>query len=160
MLKATIYNKIFHFRALDSQKQEYSRLCITISTFPTLEKSLSAATTLTELLCLHRQAWGFGYQNENLSPCSHGMFRTKSIPEMQPSEVFLGGIFGLVTQNISFWEDNRAVTMAGNGFGLDESMTCYFLVMEQYRRLLSSNIRSIFKEAADRKNEYETYGYI
>ena len=97
--------------------------------------SLEAADNLYELLELHKKAWELGYRNRNLAPDKFGMFRTKDIAEMHPNEVFLGGIYGLFTHPIPFWETNK------NDDGTD--INTYDIVLNQYKQLLISNIQII-----------------
>ena len=51
---------------------------------------LSSAGSLMELLELHKRMWKEGIQHNNIGPNEYGMFRTKDIASMEPSEVFLG----------------------------------------------------------------------
>ena len=41
--------------------------------------------------------------NSAICPDKYGMFRTKDISTMDPSEVFLGDIEGLWTHSLSYW---------------------------------------------------------
>jgi len=160
MRKVNLWNRLFHADELEEQEKQYQRLGIIIDTYPSLKKNLTVAESLADLLAIHKQAWGFGYQNEPLGPCPHGMFRTEDILEMKPDEVFLGDIYGLWTFNIPEWEKNKDETMAGNGFGLDPNIRCYDLVKQQYYRLLCFNIDFIYNDAVEKKGHYQIYGWI
>ena len=160
MRKVNLWNHLFHSGELLEQEKQYQRLGIIIDTYPSLKKNLTAAAALSELLAIHKQAWGFGYQNKALGPCQHGMFRTEDILEMKPEEVYLGNIYGLWTFNIPEWERSKDEVMGGNGFGLDPSIRCYDLVKQQYYRLLCSNIDYIYNDAVEKKGHYQIYGWI
>ena len=60
--------------------------------------------TLEDTFKIHRQlvamhlAW-----NSAICPDKYGMFRTSNIATMDPSEVFLGDIYGLWTHSLSYW---------------------------------------------------------
>ena len=85
---------------------------------------LSSASSLMELLELHKRMWKEGIQHNNIGPNEYGMFRTKDIASMKPSEVFLGNIYGLWTAPLSDWIGSR-----------DERV-----ITNQYRQHLSSNV--------------------
>ena len=88
MRKVNLWNRLFHSGDLLEQEKQYQCLGIIIDAYPSLKKSMEAASSLGDLLVIHRQAWGFGFQNEKLGPCSYGMFRAMNILEMKPEEVF------------------------------------------------------------------------
>lgn len=160
MRKVNLWNRLFHSDELRQQEKDYQRYCIIIDAYPALRENLKAAESLCDLVVVHKQAWGFGFQNENLGPCPYGMFRTANIMEMKPDEVFLGDIYGLCTFNIPEWENHKEETMAGNGFGITPDIRCYDLIMQQYYRLLSFNFNFIYHDAIDRKGHYQLYGWI
>lgn len=155
MKKRNIFNLMFHYKELVEQKERYIKCQNLIDCSYDLQVEIDGCKTLVELLHAHKDLWNKGFQNFNLGPCSWGMFRTKSIPEMHPSEVFLGGIWGLSTRNIPFWEAYSDEDMSGNGFGLDPSTKIYDLIMNQYRRLLWLNVEDLTNQAKDYVREYE-----
>lgn len=108
---------------------------------------------------IHKDAWKSGFQNENIGPCPYGMFRTSDIPTMTPNEVYLGGIWGLVTKPIPFWEEHKDESYGCNGFGLDENISLYTLIVNQYKNLLLSNIEVIYYNAQKEYNIFKQYGY-
>lgn len=116
--------------------------------------------SLEELLSIHKEAWIVGFQNENLGPDKYGMFRTESIPTMQPSEVFLGGIWGLWTYAIPFWEERKPQPYGYNGFNMDPKISLYDIVLDQYKRLLISNIEDIWNKAEQLLVVYKKAGYV
>ena len=142
-MKDNVFNRIFRTKKLREFNKTLSLHRSIVGWFPQLEQDLKESKTLEDLMNVHKKAWSLGYQNANLGPLPWGMFRTKSIPEMKTSEVYLGGVWGLVTKNIPFWEENKDETMAGNGFGIDDNKKIYDLIMSQYRNHLRSNFVSM-----------------
>lgn len=153
MKKINLWNKLFHRSELEQQKSEYEKCLVLRGLESETLQFVELAKDLDELLEAHKKAWIRGYQNANLGPCSYGMFRTqKSIPEMLPSEVYLGDIYGLWTFNIPDWNKEKGQTI---DLGDGKTRTCYGIVMNQYRRLLVSNIKSIVRECKNYIYEYE-----
>ena len=122
--------------------------------------TIEKCDSLEELLSIHKEAWIVGFQNENLGPDKYGMFRTENIPTMQPSEVFLGGIWGLWTYAIPFWEERKSQPYGCNGFGMDPEISLYDIILDQYKRLLTSNIKDIWCEAERSLVVYKKAGYV
>ena len=60
-------------------------------------------------------------------PDKYGVFRTKDIATMSPDDVFLGGICGLFTYNITTWELYKKT-----------DKEAYNIVLNQYYRLLKA----------------------
>ena len=108
-------------------------------------KEAQACTTLSGLLDVHKKAWTNGIHNANLAPCSCGMFRTQDIATMSPNEVYIGGIWGLNTKNITEWEKYGYDEPYGaNGFGIDPEIKLLGgLLVPRYKNLLVSNFNSI-----------------
>ena len=99
---------------------------------------------------------GTGFQNENIGPCPYGVFRTLDIPSMTPDQIYL---WGLVTKPVSFWEERKEDKYGCNGFGIDENLSLYEMIVDQYRKLLSSNIRAMFNKARNNYPYYKSLGY-
>lgn len=148
-MKNNLWNKIFRRKKLQEflKKCEESRQIIGFYT--ELEQKVKNALILSDLLTVHKEAWKLGFRNVNLGPCKWGMFRTEDILTMTPSEVYIGGIYGLVTQNIPFWEKHKDEDMSCNGFGIDENTKIYDLLMDRYRGILSSNFKAIKERAVE-----------
>lgn len=146
-MKNNLFNKIFRRKKLSEYLRKVDKSKTLVGWYPHLEQRLKEATSLGQLLAIHKDAWNLGFQNPNLGPCPWGMFRTKSIPTMTPEEVYLGGIWGLSTNNIPFWLQNKDETMAGNGFGINDDKLIYELIMQQYRRHLRSNFYELSSQA-------------
>ena len=106
--------------------------------------------SLTKLVKLHKLAWANGFKNENLAPQRYGMIRSNSIEELTPNQVFLGGIWGLNTYPIPFWEEYKGDKYGCNGFGLDPNTDLYTLILNQYKELIVSNVQSLYKKAKKR----------
>ena len=102
---------------------------------------------------------GQRFQNENIGPCPYGVFRTLDIPSMTPDQIYLGGIWGLFTHSIPFWEEHKNDKYGCNGFGIDENLSLYEMIVDQYRKLLSSNIRAMFNKARNNYPYYKSLGY-
>lgn len=155
MKKRNLFNKVFHRQALEEQEAKYVDSKNLVQMSYDIQVKIDGCQTLIELLHVHKELWDKGFQNFNLGPCQWGMFRTHDISKMHPSEVFLGGIWGLTTRNIPFWEVYSDEDMSGNGFGLDDSTKIYDLIMNQYRRLLQLNVEDITHKAQLYIKEYE-----
>ena len=63
----------------------------------------------------------------SVCPDKYGVFRTKDIATMSPDDVFLGGICGLFTFNITTWELYKKT-----------DKEAYNIVLNQYYKLLKS----------------------
>lgn len=116
--------------------------------------------SLEELLNIHKEAWIVGFQNGNLGPDKYGMFRTESIPTMKPEEVFLGGIWGLFTHTIPFWEERKSQPYGCNGFGIDPETSLYDIILNQYKLLLYHNFKDIWCKAETLLVTYKKTGYL
>lgn len=122
--------------------------------------TIEKCDSLYELLSIHKSAWTLGFQNENLGPDKYGMFRTENISTMEPSEVFLGNIWGLFTHSIPFWEERKSQPYGCNGFGINPEISLYSIILDQYKRLLISNIKDIWCEAERLLVVYKKAGYV
>ena len=142
LLKNNLWNRIFHRKALKKQRTLYWRTKALVSNYPKVKEEIEDSTDLLQLLTAHKQAWVYGFRNDNLGPCEFGMFRTKSIPDMTSDEVYLGNIYGLWTFTLSEWQNNR---------GSED----YNIVVFQYKNHLLSNVASIMKTAKDYVCQYE-----
>ena len=142
-VKNNLWNRIFHSKAL-KEYQEWKEIARSIIGWnKQLNEDLRRASSLQELINIHKHAWDIGYQNSNLSPCPWGMFRCELIPELTLDTLYLGDIWGLWTNTGQFWEDHKSETMSGNSFGIDPNKKIYDIIMQQYRQHLKSNINAI-----------------
>lgn len=151
-IKNNKWNRIFHRNTIKSCREKaniYLAQCLKGQNF--LE-AIDKAETLGQLLNLHKDAWGSGFHIENLAPCPWGIFRTKSIENMVPGEVYLGNIFGLNTHAIPYWEEHKEEKY-------NDFKTVYDIVLLQYKHLLRSNIKYLFEVANSELPAYRRLGY-
>ena len=159
MRKNNAWNRLFHKAEVQKNVKQmsiYTKQCLEGQRF--LDK-IEGPNTLITLMNIHKDAWGTGFQNENIGPCPYGVFRTLDIPSMTPDQIYLGGIWGLVTKPVSFWEERKEDKYGCNGFGIDENLNLYEMIVDQYRKLLSSNIRAMFNKARNSYPYYKSLGY-
>lgn len=159
MRKNTAWNRLFHKAEVQENMKQmsiYTKWCLEGQRFL---DAIEGPNTLITLMNIHKDAWGTGFQNENIGPCPYGVFRTLDIPSMTPDQIYLGGIWGLVTKPIPFWEAHKEDKYGCNGFGIDEDRSLYEMILDQYRRLLSSNIRAMFNRARSNYPYYRSLGY-
>ena len=139
-VRNNLWNKIFHSKALKEYQEWKEKANSIIGWNKQLNEDLKRATTLQELINVHKHAWNIGYRNSYLSPCPWGMFRCKSIPELTLDTLYLGNIWGLWTNTGKVWEEHKNETMT---VGTYPNKKVYDLIMQQYRQHLRSNINSI-----------------
>ena len=147
-VKNNLWNKIFRSKQL-KEWREWKKVARSIIGWnKQLNEDLQRATSLQNLINIHKHAWEIGYNNSNIAPCPWGMFRCNSIPELTLDSLYLGDIWGLWTNNGRFWEDHKSETMAVNGYGIDKDKLVYDIIVNQYRSHLRSNINAISQETA------------
>lgn len=160
MRKNNLWNRIF-FKKEVRKNMKDAELQLTLSNNGArIIKAIEKCDSLYELMDIHKKAWAIGFQNVYLGPDRYGMFRTKSIPTMKPEEVFLGNIWGLWTHTIPFWEERKSQPYGCNGFGIDPEKSLYGIVLDQYKRLLISNIENIWNKAEQLLVVYKKTGYL
>lgn len=158
ILKDNLYNRLFHCRQLRRQREKvWDARHVINAAYPFLG-ALENANDLHQVLEIHRDLWGSGFQNRNLGPDPYGMFRTKDILEMKPEEVYLGNIFGLNTLAIPEWEETREQPYGTNGFGIDPETKTYSLVLDQYRNILTDNVKAIRDKAKEYLAQFNPLG--
>lgn len=159
MRRNNTWNRLFHKAEVkENQKQHdiYLKQCLEGQR---ILDALEDCKSLITLVSIHKDAWGTGFQNENLGPCPHGYIRTTDIPTMTPDQIYLGNRWGLTTHNIPFWEEHKGEKYGANGFGLDPELDLYEMILNQYKGFLTSNIRSMFNKARVHYPEYKRLGY-
>lgn len=159
MRKNNWFNRTFHSKEVEANQAEATKQTALYARREEILDWIKSASTFEQLLDLHKKVWNEGYQNANIAPCSYGMFRTKDIDLMKPEEVYLGGVWGLTTRNIPFWEARKEDKYGANGFGISPEVTLYDLIVGQYRNHLLSNIRAIAMNAKQMIDEYCDSGY-
>lgn len=148
-IKNSLWNRIFHHKAL-KEYQEWKKVAESIIGWNNqLNEDLQRAKSLQDLIDIHKHAWEIGYQNPNLGPCPWGIFRCESILELTLDNLYLGNIWGLWTNTGRYWEQHRSETMGVNGFGIKEYTLIYALIMQQYKRILKSNINAISEQTKE-----------
>ena len=148
-VRNNLWNKIFHSKALKEYKEWKKTAHAIIGWNRQLNEDLQRAKTLQDLINIHKHAWEIGYRSPNIAPCPWGMFRCNSIPELTLDTLYLGNIWGLWTNNGTFWENHKSETMAGNSFGIDNDELVYNLIVRQYKQHLKSNFNAIVKNVSD-----------
>ena len=159
MKKNNFWNRLFFSSKVRDNKREMSLYTKQCNEGQRIIDALNKSNNLSTLMSIHKDAWKSGFQNENIGPCPYGVFRTLDIPSMTPDQIYLGGIWGLVTKPISFWEERKDDKYGCNGFGLNENLSLYEMIVDQYRKLLSSNIRAMFNKARNNYPYYKSLGY-
>ena len=159
MKKNNFWNRLFFSSKVRDNKREMSLYTKQCNESQRIIDALNKSNNLSTLMNIHKDAWGSGFQNENIGPCSYGIFRTSDILTMTPNEVYLGGIWGLVTKPIPFWEEHKDESYGCNGFGLDEDISLYAMIVNQYKSLLLSNIKVMYHNAQKEYNIFKQYGY-
>ena len=160
MRRNNMWNRIFHNKEIKRNIVECNKFLTWNNQGQYFLDAIGKAISLYRVLAIHRDAWGTGFQNNNLGSCSYGMFRTENIPTMKPEEIFLGGIWGLFTHAIPFWEERKSQPCGCNGFGIDPEISLYSIILDQYKNLLISNIDNIWCEAEKALVVYKKAGYL
>ena len=146
LIKNSLYNRIFRFRDLADQRWKVTNQLALTGRY--LNK-IAECKSLMECFELHKDMWNKGFQNKNLGPDKFGMFRTEDITKMRPSEVYLGNIYGLFTKSISDWKRYEKEPIRGNDWHVPPETTIGELLVDQYKRILRSNIIAIHEELQD-----------
>jgi len=121
---------------------------------------VTGATSLLEVMEIHKELWAAGFQHENIGPCHSGMYRCKSIETMRPEDVYIGGnLYGLNTHNIPFWDEYMNEEKTCGGYTIYSYLTVYQIVLQRYKQQLSSNIRTIAKNAKEDLDFLISIGY-
>lgn len=150
-IKNNLFNRIFRRKALKAQCEEKKRCERIVGFYKEALEKIKEANSLVKLVDVHKWIWSKGFQNYNLGPCEWGMFRTKSIPEMKPDEVFLGGIYGLYTKPIPFWESHKEPYGASGyeSFNVYPETPICEIMLNQYKDMLRTNVNAIYNHACD-----------
>ena len=155
-----MWNRIFHNKEIKKNIAECNKFLTWNNQGQQFIDAIDKAISLYRVLAIHRDAWGTGFQNENIGPCAYGIFRTKDISKMTAEEVYLGGIWGLCTYNLPFWEKHKDDKYGCNGFGIDENTSLYELILNQYKNILTSNIKAMMQQAKAELHLYAQAGYL
>lgn len=156
--KNNIINKILHFSEINKNFSDYYYQRSLVNNSKKVFQKIINASNFEQLIIAHKYAYEKGY-HENLEPNKYGMFRTSTIESMTPDEVFLGGIYGLFTKNIPFWEEHGSEKLGVNGWGLNPKRSLYDIVFNQYRLHLLNNVNWVVARVIIKVQEYEVRGY-
>lgn len=160
MRRNNMWNRIFHNKEIKKNIAECDKFLIWNNQGQQFLDAIDKANSLYRVLEIHRDAWRIGFQNENIGPCSYGIFRTKDILKMTAEEVYLGGIWRLFTHNIPFWEKRKDDKYGCNGFNIDENISLYKIILDQYKNILTSNIQAMMQQAKAELHLYAQAGYL
>ena len=152
-----LFNRIFYKKKLAELKKQALTYKQQLEHGTQIIDAIHKCNSLTELVELHKLVWVNGFKNENLAPQRYGMIRANSIEELTPKDVFLGGIWGLNTYPIPFWEEYKGHKYGVNGFGIDPSYDLYTLILDQYKYLVKSNVQFLYEKAVKEFPKYKQY---
>lgn len=152
-----LFNRIFHKKELAELKKQALIYKKQLESGVQIIAAIHKCDSLTELVELHKLAWANEFKNENLAPQRYGMIRSNSIEELTFNQVFLGGIWGLNTYPIPFWEERKGHKYGCNGFGLDPNTDLYTLILNQYKGLIVSNVQALYIDAVKEYPNYKQY---
>lgn len=150
-----LFNRIFHKKELAELKKQALIYKKQLEHGVQIIAAIHKCDSLTELVELHKLAWANGFRNNNLAPQRYGMIRTASIKLLTPNQVFLGGIWGLNTYPIPFWEKRKGHKYGCNG--LDPNTDLYTLILNQYKSLIVSNVQALYIDAVKEYPNYKQY---
>lgn len=156
MKKNNFWNCLFHKNEVIANQNQYELYKKLFKTANDYIIAIKNTKDLITLLNLHKDIYGSGF-TKNLGPGA--MFRCSDIATMTPHQVFLGGIWGLNTNAIPFWEQYVDEPYGVNGFGIDENTSLYGMILNQYKNHLISNITAMYHIALKEIPEYESRGY-
>ena len=93
-IKDNLWNRLFHSKTL-KKYQEWKEIAGSIIGWnKQLNEELRRASSLQELINVHKHAWDVGYRSSNIAPCPWGMFRCDSISALTLDNLYLGNIWG------------------------------------------------------------------
>lgn len=159
MKRNNIWNRLFYKAEVQENKKKMSTYIRQRESGQSFIDAIKDCNSLLALVYIHKNAWSNGFQNVYIAPNPYGIFRTSNIFTMVPCEVFLGGIYGLNTNPIPFWEAHKNDKYGCNGFGVDENDSLYGIVLNQYKDLLTSTIKYMLKVADMNYIYYKGLGY-
>ena len=158
MKKNNLWNRVFHNKEINTNKEQYELYKRQIATAQEFIGAIKNVDDLTILVNIHKDAYGSGF-TLNLGPCEFGICRCENIATMTPNQVYLGGTLGLNTYAIPYWEQHKDEVYGSNGFGIKEETSLYKLILDQYKYHLISNISAMYNKAIKEISRYELCGY-
>lgn len=159
IIRNSLFNRLFHPHQIRRNREKLESLLSMLHMHEAATNALEEATSLSDLLEIHKEVYARGYNNKNLSPNPYGMFRTEDILTMSKDEVFLGNIYGLWTNNITFWEKQNNTYKTYNERIEECYEDSYTLVFNQYYLHLSSNIEAMYASGVKLLEEFRNKNY-
>lgn len=159
MKRNNIWNRLFHKAEIKENKKKMSIYVRQRESGQSFINAIKNCDSLINLMHIHKDAWGNGFQDRYIGPNPNKEFRTSDILTMNPCEVFLGDIYGLHTNPIPFWEQHKNDKYGCNGFGIDENYPIYKMILNQYKELLLFSIHYMLKVADMNYPYYKGLGY-
>lgn len=157
MKNNNLWNRIFHRKEIEANKKQYELYKYQIEAAPEFISIVKNTKDLNTLLQLHKDIYASGFKCTNLGPGV--LFRNDDIAKLTPHQVFLGGIYGLNTYAIPYWEQYVDEPFGVNSFGIDEKRSLYEIILNQYKNHLISNIASLAEKARLAVNTYRICNY-
>ena len=174
MRKNTLWNRIFHSKEVNANVELKEKLSKLIETAPRFLAEIgevtytdgdpdsgrvTGLTSLLDVLDFHKKIWKTGFQSKGICPDKFGYFRTETIENMRPEEVYLGDIYGLWTFSIPEWEKHKDEGKCGGAYSIYEYLTVYQIVLRQYKGQLRFTLQKRAEEAKEKLAELELLGY-
>ena len=135
MKSNNFFNNIFFHSAVKANQKEANLYKEQLSNIPEFLLAINNATTLIQLLNVHKDAYNSNLMR-SLAPNPYGYFRTKDIATMSSTEVYLGNIYQLRTNNIDYWENHRDAKFGSDSFGHTKDTLIYDIILTQYKHIL------------------------
>jgi hypothetical protein len=157
MRKNNFWNRIFHASEVQRLQEKFEHIETQLQMGPSIMDSICNTKDLQSMLNLHKII--YPTFSLNIGPDKYGMFRCESISTMTPHQVYLGGIYGLNTCAIPYWEQYTNEPFGVNSFGIDEDESLYGIILDQYRHHLLANVRAEYEQAEKEYPEYVLCGY-
>lgn len=158
MKENNLFNKVIFNKEVKNNQKVIKECAEMVFNAAAFVEQITNCKDLRNLMDIHIEAYKAGFK-ENLGPDMNGMFRCNSIITMTPSNVYLGGIYGLNTYAIPFWEQCIDEHFGVNGFGIKEDYPLYTIILNQYKNHLLSNIRYKGIKAGEKVKELLNAGY-
>lgn len=102
---------------------------------------LDSMHSLMDMINIHKDIYReFKFPALEVSPWGH--FRASSVEELDANNVYLGGIYGLFTNTVAYWELNKNSKYGVNNFGVNPEVFNYTLIRDQYYMIMSNAINA------------------
>lgn len=152
-----LFNNIFHRSEIKENKKQYNLYKQQIKEGKIVLELLTKATDLQTVLNIHKDLVFFNHPC--IDPDPWGRFRCQLRSTMSPDQVYLGGIYGLNTQAIPFWEAHKNDLYGINSFGISKDHSLYDIVLTQYKNILINTITTLYHTALKEVPKYKSKNY-